>query len=133
MFYSQISASLLQACKATLLASGVNDHNMNLIEVPGAFELVSGAHLLLERKEPDAVICLGCVIKGETRHDTYINHAVAQGLMRLSIEYNTPVIFGVLTTDTIDQAQARAGGGLGNKGEEAALAALKMGLLWGEK
>ena len=81
---------------------------------------------MAEKENIDAVICIGCVIQGETKHNDYINHAVAQRLTNVSIKYNKPVIFGVLTPNTLQQALDRAGGKHGNKGDEAAITAIKM-------
>ena len=94
--------------------------------VPGAFELVFAAKRVIKALDPHAVICLGCIIKGETPHDIYLSEAVSQGIMQLNIDKGVPVIFGVLTTNNMDQAMDRAGGEHGNKGAEAALAALHM-------
>jgi 6,7-dimethyl-8-ribityllumazine synthase len=94
--------------------------------VPGSYELTLGAQFQLERSEVDAVICLGCVIQGETRHFDFICDAVAQGITNLNIKFNKPVIFGVLTPNTQQQAIDRAGGKHGNKGDEAAATAIKM-------
>ncbi|MDX1683782.1 MAG: 6,7-dimethyl-8-ribityllumazine synthase [Saprospiraceae bacterium] len=99
------------------------------VNVPGAFELPAGAAMLLKSKKLDAVICLGCVIKGETRHDEYINHSVAIGINQISVVTGKPVIYGVLTTENVEQAKARSGGKHGNKGVEAAISAVKMALL----
>ena len=95
-------------------------------QVPGSFELTLGAQWCAQQKEIDAVICLGCVIKGETRHFDFICDAVAQGITQVNLTYNKPVIFGVLTTQTQQQALDRAGGKHGNKGDEAAITAIKM-------
>ena len=94
--------------------------------VPGAFELPVAAKMLLKKHSLDAVICLGCVIKGETSHNEYINQAVAQGLTTLSIATGVPCIFGLLTPNDQRQAEDRAGGKYGNKGVEAAITALRM-------
>ena len=110
----------------TLLKHGATAENIFRNAVPGTFELSLGAQLLAQHDEIDAVICLGVVIQGETKHDDYINHAVAQGLTQVSLKFNKPVIFGVVTTNTLEQAQDRAGGKLGNKGTEAAVAAIQM-------
>lgn len=126
-----ITDSLLDGCLQTLKDKGA--HQIEVVHVPGSFELVSGALNLLESGKRDAVICLGCVIKGETDHDQYINHAVATGITDLSIQYKTPVLFGVLTTNNREQAEARAGGELGNKGTEAAQAAIFMAALRGKR
>jgi len=94
--------------------------------VPGAFELPLGARIVMGQEKIDAAICLGCVIKGETEHDVYINNAVATGIMTLGLTSKKPVIFGVLTPNTKQQALDRAGGKHGNKGVEAATTAIKM-------
>jgi 6,7-dimethyl-8-ribityllumazine synthase len=94
--------------------------------VPGSFELTLGAQLLAQHEEIDAVICLGVVIQGETKHDDYICHAVAQGITNVGLKFNKPVIFGLVTTNTLEQAWDRAGGKHGNKGVEAAVAAIHM-------
>jgi len=94
--------------------------------VPGTFELTLGAQSLLEYTDVDAVIVLGCVIQGDTRHFDFICNGVTQGITDLNIKYNQPVIFGVLTTYNLQQAKDRSGGSLGNKGDEAAATALQM-------
>lgn len=121
-----ITSSLLKGCMETLQEHEVSEDNIILIHVPGTYELTSGANLLLSNEKMDGIICLGCVVKGETRHDEFINHAVAGGLTNLSIKSNRPIIFGVLTTENMAQAVDRAGGKHGNKGIEAAVTALKM-------
>ena len=126
---SEITNALLEGCTQFLLDSGVKDEDIHSIQVPGSFELPSGARLLIANKKLDAVICLGCIIKGETKHDEYISRAVAQGLINLSLHSNVPCAFGVLTTNDIDQARERAGGKHGNKGVEAAGTALEMAKL----
>ncbi len=102
------------------------ERNITIRTVPGAFELTLGAQYLLERQRVDAVIVLGCVIQGETKHFDFICDSVANGITHLNIKFGKPVIFGVLTTDTMEQAIDRAGGKHGNKGEEAAATAIKM-------
>ncbi len=94
--------------------------------VPGSFELTLGAQLMAEKKKFDAIICLGCVIQGETKHFDFICNAVANGITQLNIKYNLPVIFGVLTPNSWQQAKDRSGGKHGNKGVEAAITAIKM-------
>lgn len=126
---NDITQLLLDGCVDTLIQNKTLEENIYTIHVPGSFELPSAAQMLMEGMELDAVICLGCIIKGETQHDQYIANAVAHGLMMLNIDYATPVIFGVLTTDNEHQAQERAGGRHGNKGTEAAVTALKMAAL----
>ncbi|HQW11351.1 MAG TPA: 6,7-dimethyl-8-ribityllumazine synthase [Saprospiraceae bacterium] len=121
-----IIEALRTACIDNLVSNGIKPENIISLEVPGSFELPLGAKILMEQNKIQAVICLGCVIKGETSHDEHINRAVSSGIMQLSIFSNLPVIFGVLTTNNEAQAKERACGKKGNKGEEAAIAALKM-------
>ena len=122
----QVTDSLCKGAIDSLIENGAEINNISVKHVPGSFELVLGAQLLLENTEVDAVICLGCVIQGETRHFDFICNAVSDGIMKLNIEYSIPVIFGVLTTNTIEQALDRSGGKHGNKGTEAAITAIKM-------
>ncbi|MFD1467962.1 6,7-dimethyl-8-ribityllumazine synthase [Hymenobacter caeli] len=110
----------------TLVKHGALAEHIFRNSVPGSFELTLGAQFLAQHEEIDAVICLGVVIQGETKHDDYICHAVAQGLTQVGLKYNKPVIFGLVTTNTLEQAQDRAGGKHGNKGVEAAAAAIQM-------
>lgn len=125
----EITESLYNGCVKTLTKHKTAKENIVSVYVPGSFELPQAAELLLESQEFDAVICLGCIIKGETKHDEYIASAVSHGIMMLSLDYSTPVIFGVLTTENMNQAIDRSGGSLGNKGDEAAVTALKMASL----
>lgn len=124
-----ITRALLEGAYQTLTSHGIPDANIIIRWVPGSFELPSVADLLIKAVKPDAVICLGCVIQGETRHFEFICQAVAQGITRVSLDNSIPVIFGVLTTNTLDQAKDRAGGKHGNKGIEAAVTAIKMAAL----
>lgn len=128
-----ITHTLYQGCLDTLLKHGAKEENIHVLQVPGAFELPAGGRILAGREKLHAVICLGCVIKGETQHDEYINNAVAQGLVNLSIATGKPFIFGLLTPNTHEQAVDRAGGKYGNKGVEAAATALRMAALYNEK
>lgn len=121
-----ITGALYQGAYQSLLAHGVKKSHIISKQVPGSFELTLGALWLAEQKEIDAVICLGCVIQGETPHFDYICQAVANGITQVNVKTRKPVIFGVLTTLNQKQAEERAGGKYGNKGEEAALTALKM-------
>jgi 6,7-dimethyl-8-ribityllumazine synthase len=121
-----ITGALLDGAIKTLLTNKVKKDNIIIHYVPGSFELTLGAQFLCEDKKIDAVICLGCVIQGETRHFDFICDAVANGVTNVSLKYNKPVVFGVLTPNTLKQAQERAGGKHGNKGDEAAVTALKM-------
>lgn len=118
--------SSLNGAISGLEKHGAQEENIKIIEVPGSFELITGADILLRDDSLDAVICLGCVIQGETRHFDFICDAVANGISNVSLKYNKPVIFGVLTTDNQQQALDRAGGQHGNKGEEAAITAIQM-------
>ena len=122
----EITGSLFEGAYSTLVNHGVSKENIIRKDVPGSFELTMGAQWMAQKEEIDAVICLGCVIKGETSHNDYISHAVANGLTEVSLKYNKPVIFGVVTPNTFQQALDRAGGKHGNKGDEAAMTAIKM-------
>jgi 6,7-dimethyl-8-ribityllumazine synthase len=127
---SSITESLAKACNDTLLKAGVKSENIHRINVPGSYELTAGASLLANQNNFDAIICLGCVIQGETKHFDFICDAVANGLSNLTIKHNQPFIFGVLTTNTMEQAIDRSGGKHGNKGDEAAYTAIKMAALF---
>jgi 6,7-dimethyl-8-ribityllumazine synthase len=120
-----VTGALYEGAYTALLKHGAKQENIITIKVPGSFELTSGADILLA-KNLDAVICLGCVIQGETPHFGFICNAVANGVTKVSIKHNKPVIFGVLTTDNLQQALYRAGGKHGNKGVEAAITAIIM-------
>lgn len=126
---AEITGALLNGALETLEQHGADMNKVRVIEVPGSYELISGADLVLSHQNVHAVICLGCVIQGETRHFDFISQAVATGLSDVSIKHGKPVIFGVLTTDNEEQAQERAGGRHGNKGAEAAVTAIQMGNL----
>lgn len=122
----EITESLYEGAYHTLLDHGILRENIISSYVPGSFELSLGAQKMASRIGIDAVICLGCVIQGETRHFEFICQSVAQGLKDVALKYDKPVVFGVLTTDSYQQALDRAGGKYGNKGDEAAITALKM-------
>lgn len=124
-----VTWSLLEGTVTTLRKHGATVDNIVVKHVPGSFELTLGAQLLAEYDDLDAVICLGCVIQGETPHFTFICQGVTQGITQLNLEYNIPFVFGVLTTLTLEQAKERAGGKHGNKGDEAAITAIKMAAL----
>jgi len=126
---AEITNALYQGAYETLIKHGALPENIFTYNVPGSFELTSGADLLLKTKRFDAIICLGCVIQGETRHFDFICNAVANGVSNVAIKYSKPVIFGVLTTDNHQQAFDRAGGRHGNKGDEGAVTAIKMAYL----
>ncbi|HBQ83425.1 MAG TPA: 6,7-dimethyl-8-ribityllumazine synthase [Bacteroidales bacterium] len=126
---NEITWSLLDGAVNTLRKHGATDENIIIKHVPGSFELPLGAQFLAEYDDLDAVICLGCVIQGETPHFAYICQGVTQGITQLNLEYNIPFVFGVLTTLNLQQAKQRAGGKHGNKGDEAAITAIKMSSL----
>lgn len=129
---SEITFALLSGAMTTLKKHGVSDDNIVVKHVPGSFELPLAGQFIAEYDDVDGVICLGCVIQGETPHFTYVCQGVTQGISSLNLEYNIPFIFGVLTTDTLQQALDRAGGKMGNKGDEAAITAIKMAALQAE-
>ena len=125
----KITAALLEGSINTLKMHGVQKENIQVRTVPGSFELPYGARIVAEQFSPGVVICLGCVIQGETRHFDYICQGVTKGITELNMNYDIPFIFGVLTTDNLQQAKDRSGGKYGNKGDEAAVSALKMAAL----
>jgi 6,7-dimethyl-8-ribityllumazine synthase len=122
----EITSALLEGALKRLKKHGVREEHILVKTVPGSFELPYGARLLAEEFSPHAVICLGCVIRGETSHFDYICQGVTQGITALNLNQPIPFIFGVLTTENQQQALDRAGGKHGNKGDEAAVTALKM-------
>jgi 6,7-dimethyl-8-ribityllumazine synthase len=122
-----ITERLLKGACNTLQKHGVKAENTLIKHVPGSFELTYGARKLLNiDNRLDVVIALGCVIRGETPHFDYVCSAVTQGLTQLNLQGDIPFIFGLLTTDTMKQAEDRSGGTFGNKGDEAAITAIKM-------
>lgn len=121
-----ITNALLEGAVETLISANVKMEDIVINEVPGTYELPYGAQRIIRSIKPDAVICLGCVIQGETRHFDFICDATANGIMRVSLDSGLPVIFGVLTTDNMQQAIDRSGGVHGNKGVEAAATALQL-------
>lgn len=126
---AEITHALYEGCYDTLIKHGAKPDQIHTVQVPGAFELPSAAKMVAAYHNPDAVICIGCVIKGETKHDEYINNAVATGLTNLGMALGKPMIYGVLTPNNEEQAKDRAGGKHGNKGVEAAVTALRMAAL----
>jgi len=122
----EITNALKMGAIQSLKNHGAIEQNIIVKNVPGSFELTLGAQYLAEFSDVDAIICLGCVIQGETRHFDFICDAIAQGITSLNIKYNLPVIFGVLTPNSMKQAEDRSGGIHGNKGDEAAITAIKM-------
>lgn len=122
----KITSGLLQGAKSTLLKCNAKEENIHIYTVPGSFELPLGAQFLLDQLNVDAVICLGCVIQGQTRHFDFVCQGLTQGIMEVGLKYNKAVIFGVLTDNNEQQSIDRSGGKLGNKGDEAAITAIKM-------
>ena len=125
-YHHDITHALYDGAFETLTKHGVKEENIHTLQVPGAFELPAGARLLSGKHKLDAVICLGCVIKGDTPHNDYINQSVALALQQMTVASGRPYIFGLLTPNTHEQALERAGGKHGNKGIECAVAALRM-------
>ena len=123
---SNITFALLNGAVETLKKHGVTDENILVSFVPGTFELTFGARQMALKKSLDAVITLGCVIRGDTPHFDYVCQGVTQGITILNTEFDIPFIFGVLTNDTMQQSIDRAGGIHGNKGDECAITAIKM-------
>ncbi len=121
-----ITKALLNGAKETLISNGVNPEDVVVEIVPGSFELIFGCSQMVKKHDVDAVIAIGCVIRGDTPHFDYICQAVSSGISKLNVEENVPVIFGLLTTNSQEQAEERSGGILGNKGDEYAITALKM-------
>ena len=123
---TNITEKLLIGAINTIEKHGVTPENIITRRVPGSFELTFGAKRLAESKELNAIIILGCVVKGDTPHFDYVCSGVTQGITELNLMYDIPFIFGLLTTDTMEQSEDRAGGKYGNKGDEAAITAIKM-------
>jgi 6,7-dimethyl-8-ribityllumazine synthase len=129
-FNESVTGRLRDGARAALAESGAADEHVDLFEVPGAFELPQAARCAAEAGRYDAVVCLGCVIRGETPHFEYISSSVAHGIQEASGETGVPIAFGVLTTDTLAQAESRAAADRTNKGFEAAAAAIEMAVLF---
>jgi 6,7-dimethyl-8-ribityllumazine synthase len=125
-FNSFITERLLQGAQRALRSRGFTDEAITVAYVPGAFELPLAAKVMAETRAFDAVVCLGCVIRGETAHFEHVASAARDGILQAGLETRVPIIFGVLTTDTVEQARSRAGELQGNKGAEAALAAIEI-------
>ena len=125
-FNDFISDRLMGGALDALLRSGVKDEDIDIVKVPGAFEIPLVAKKMVNKKKYDAVICLGAVIRGATPHFEYVSAEVSKGIATVSIESGVPVIFGIITTDTIEQAIERAGTKAGNKGWSSAMSALEM-------
>jgi 6,7-dimethyl-8-ribityllumazine synthase len=125
-FNESVTSALLNGAVSELRKHGAGEQSIEIVWVPGSFELPLAAQRAASRPDVSAVICLGAVIRGETPHFEFVSHAAATGILRVSLDSNKPVTFGVLTTDTPEQAFERAGGRVGNKGVDAALAAIEM-------
>tara|TARA_B100000787_G_scaffold11491_1_gene8558 strand:- start:55 stop:537 length:483 start_codon:yes stop_codon:yes gene_type:complete len=123
-----ITEGLYKGATDALIKCGANANDIVRYVVPGSYELVFGAKIAAKNK-PDAIICLGSVIQGETKHFDFVCNAVALGIKDLNISLDIPVVFGVLTDNTMEQAKNRSGGKFGNKGVEAAITAIKMATL----
>jgi 6,7-dimethyl-8-ribityllumazine synthase len=128
-FNELITERLLEGALATAREHGVADHNLDVVWVPGAFELPLAARALADTGRYDAIACVGAVIRGETPHFDFVAGEAARGIAEVAADYGMPVAFGVITSDTVEQAQARAGGAVGNKGRESMLAAIEMAML----
>lgn len=125
----EVTGELEKGCVETLLLNGIPQQNIRVIPVPGSWELISAARLAVTHSKTDAVICIGAVIKGDTPHFEYICQGVTNGLATLCSTQDIPVIFGVLTVNTLQQALDRCGGIHGNKGDEAAITAIELAAL----
>ena len=125
-YYEEIVDDLLKGALSTLESLGAKASDLSTVWVPGSFEIPLAARAIAQHQQVDAIICLGVVIKGETRHDEYIAREVAHGIAQIGHQSGIPVVLGVLTTETVEQARARAGGPKGNKGAEAAETAVAM-------
>ncbi|OJU80514.1 MAG: 6,7-dimethyl-8-ribityllumazine synthase [Chlamydia sp. 32-24] len=125
-FNQAITQNLLDGAKLALKQLGVLDSNIECVWAPGAFELPLTAQIMIQNNDFDAIICLGAVIRGSTPHFDYVCSQVSSGINRVSLDFNVPVIFGVLTTNTIEEAIERSGTKAGNKGADAAFAAIEM-------
>lgn len=131
-YHHSVTRKLLDGAVKTLTRNLVPASQIKVLWVPGAWEIPGAVQLALDAKQFDAIITLGCVIRGETTHDQHINTTVSTGIGRLSLDYKTPIAFGLLTCNTMDQAIQRSGGDVGNKGVETAEAAIHMLLLFNE-
>ncbi len=123
---SNVTDSLLEGAVESLVKHGAKNSNIEIFHVPGSFELIAGAKMMLRKHHPDAIICLGSVIRGDTPHFDYVCSGTTQGIAQLNLDNDIPFIFGLLTTDNLQQALDRCGGKLGNKGTECAITAIKM-------
>ncbi len=122
----EITLAMMEAAIKTFKTHGGEQKNIKIAYAPGSYELPMVAQMMAEKNCYNAIICFGCIIQGETKHFDFIADSVANGIQNVSLKYNIPVIFGVLTPNTMQQAEDRSGGKYGNKGEDAAIAAIKM-------
>lgn len=122
----KVTGALAEGAVKTLKKHGALDQNINVATVPGSFELVYGASQMVKSGKYDAVIAIGCVVRGDTPHFDYICEGTTEGLALLNKDFDVPVIYGLLTCNNMEQAEMRAGGSLGNKGDECAITAIKM-------
>lgn len=129
-FNEVVSGALLQAARSGLLRHGAAEQDVDVVHVPGSFELPGVALKLAQTKRYDAVICLGAVIRGETPHFDFVAGQAAAGIMKVGLDTGVPIVFGVVTTDTLDQAVNRAGAKSGNKGWDSALTAIELANLY---
>lgn len=129
-FNEFVSKSLLEGAMDTLVRHGADDKDIKVVWVPGAFEISSVAAQLIKTNKFDAIICLGTIIRGETPHFDYIANEVAKGISNLSLHGDAPVIYGIVTSDNLEQAIERAGTKSGNRGRDAALTAIEMANLY---
>lgn len=125
-YNKDIMGGLLNGCFKALEECGVKKENIEVLEVPGSFELPIGAQRLAEKKKYDAIICLGAIVKGETNHDEYIASAAANGITNVALKYNLPVLFGVITALSLEQAKARSADDEQNRGYAAAVGAIEI-------
>ena len=123
---SNITGALLEGAVTTLKKHGAKEENILVQTVPGSFELTFGASQMIKSGKVDAVIAIGCVVRGDTPHFVYVCAGTTQGIAHLNATTDIPVIYGLITTNTMEQAEDRAGGKLGNKGDEGAITAIKM-------
>jgi 6,7-dimethyl-8-ribityllumazine synthase len=129
-FNEEITEGLLRGAREVFSEASVRDEDLTIVRVPGAFEIPIAAQRLAESGDYDAIVCLGCLIKGDTMHFEYIAEAASHGIVQAAAATGIPMAFGVLTTMTEEQAVERSGTGAGNKGREAAAAALEMATLF---
>jgi len=121
-----ITSKLLDGAIDCLKRHNCEEKNIDIVWVPGAFEIPMAANIMAESDKYDSIVCLGAVMKGDTSHNTYIANEVSKGIAQINLKFNLPVIFGVITPDTLEQAIERAGTKLGNKGWQSALSAIEM-------